>query len=347
MLELCKLALCIFFPILLSAGLILFLSRFSRGFKESNLSLINYTFSLHPEKGLIEQGLLWLSILTPICYFITLGTFAWIPYSIDISEDGFRKFVSISTLPLAALSLSIPLSVLVSRFHATQQTAIQITVTKYKNNSDAFYAHRKAMFEYFEKIGEVKFEGDIVGTYKIFPRLHLYAFEGSSPEKGMPTPAYEFFEEIERNLHSARTFSHHTIYEADFIKGLSYYRSACMALWHLSTMLNLPELHTTLHGRSFVVQEINRSDPLEAYMITMSETTKELIGAYRYCRSYYRVLCEFAGYDSEFFISTDEDKSTMRFIDGGSQYLKEADQPVEKLFQQIRERPQHLTLSSV
>ncbi len=84
------------------------------------------SLSLNADKGLSSQGLLWLSILCPFLYFITLGGITWQGYEISITSAGINTFFSISKLPLAILSIIIPLSVLVSRFHATKQTAEQI-----------------------------------------------------------------------------------------------------------------------------------------------------------------------------------------------------------------------------
>lgn len=87
------------------------------------LARLKSTLTLDEERGLAEQGLLWVSIISPFLYFIALGVIVWRGHSISLTSDGLRMFFSISTLPLGALSLSLPLSVLVSRLHATKQTA--------------------------------------------------------------------------------------------------------------------------------------------------------------------------------------------------------------------------------
>jgi hypothetical protein len=38
------------------------------------------TLALHEERGLAEQGLLWVSILSPFLYFLALGAISWSPY---------------------------------------------------------------------------------------------------------------------------------------------------------------------------------------------------------------------------------------------------------------------------
>jgi len=329
MVALIELLTCLFLPIILSTLTVLLISYTSKGFKESNQKLLEYTFSLHPEKGLIKQGMLWLSIATPVFYFLTLGMFAWTPYSIDISNEGFSKFITISALPLAILSISIPLSVLVSRFHATQQTAMQIQSTRLKNNIDAFYTHRKAMFDYFDKIGSEEFHGLSTCHIKLHPQLHKYAFFGSSPEKGMPIPSIDFFKTLERRLASARTFTHHTLFATTPELRLTMYISACTPIWQLAETLHLREINNALYERSFVIKQ---SGQIQALTVSIGTTTEELVGAYRYCRSFFRLLCDFAGYDSDILRSIDNETSdSFITIDVGSRYLKECKEPVEEL----------------
>ena len=81
--------------------------------------------TLSADEGLSSQGLLWLSIFCPFLYFIILGFVAWQGSEISITGEGLNTFFSLSKLPLAIVSLTIPLSVLVSRFHATKQTAVR------------------------------------------------------------------------------------------------------------------------------------------------------------------------------------------------------------------------------
>lgn len=334
--ESLKLIICLFVPLLLSGSLVLAHTKYANANSDSDMSAVKYAFSLHPEKGLIAQGLLWVSIGAPIFYFLTLGAFVWWPYSVSITEEGFKKFIEISAIPLGVLSLSLPLSVLVSRFHATQQTALQIRVTKHKNNIDIFYAHRKAMFEYFDRIGEVEFDGGIKAKYKAFPRLHIHAFEGSNAEKGIPLIHEQFFKEVEIHLNTARKFISHTIYSDTLSSQLAYYRIACSSIWMLSTMLNLPELYSEIHKRSFKLYNKPMSDEFDPYLTSVGTTTAELVGAYRYCRGFYRLLCEFSNYQSAYFEKTDfETNVKFHIIDAGSQYLKASDLPIEKMIDSI------------
>ena len=171
------------------------------GVRSADETLFTKAFGLHPEKGLMDHGLLWFSILIPVLYFVAIGYVSWEPYTLSMSSDGFAKFISISTLPLTILSLAIPLPVLVSRFHATQQTATQLKATKLKNNIDVFHAHRKAMFEYFDRVPKATFEGTLDCEFKVHPRLHINAFRGSKPEQGSPR-VFEDFSKVSNRTSS-------------------------------------------------------------------------------------------------------------------------------------------------
>jgi hypothetical protein len=151
------------------------------------------TLALNEESGLSEQGLLWVSILSPFLYFLALGVVSWNGYSVSVTSEGLKTFLSISALPLGALSLALPLSVLVSRLHATKQTAKQIKITQQKNNLDLFHSHRKELFSYFGQIGEVQYLDCLTGKFKVHPRVHKVFFTGRRITRGLPhVPADEF-----------------------------------------------------------------------------------------------------------------------------------------------------------
>tara|TARA_R110002110_G_scaffold383611_1_gene595090 strand:- start:539 stop:1078 length:540 start_codon:yes stop_codon:yes gene_type:complete len=161
------------------------------------------SFKLNPEKGLLKQGLLWVSLLLPVSYFLVFGSIAWAGYEIDISSAGLSTFFRISTIPLTVLSLTLPLTVLVSRFYSTEQTARQIAITLHKNNLDAFYSHRSELFSYFDRLQEVDYFGALKGRFNVYPRVHKNFFKGR-PDLGVPEINVEMFNQIERALQSAR-----------------------------------------------------------------------------------------------------------------------------------------------
>lgn len=63
-------------------------------------------FELRSEHGLVTQGLLWLAIGLPLNLGLALGIWVWSDYSINLSAEGYKKFVEISILPLAIMSIS-------------------------------------------------------------------------------------------------------------------------------------------------------------------------------------------------------------------------------------------------
>lgn len=121
--------------------------------------IIAYTFYLYKVKAfhmnaepLTHQPLFKAAIIAPIVSFFLLGTITWTGHNFKIDSDGFNTFLNISKLPLAALSLSIPLGVIVNNIHRTIQTDKQIKEAEKKNKIDGFYAHRKNTIEMFENL---------------------------------------------------------------------------------------------------------------------------------------------------------------------------------------------------
>jgi hypothetical protein len=291
-----------------------------------------YPFSPNTSKGLAEQGYLWLSIIAPIFYFIALGLYAWQGYSISVTSEGFSEFLSISKLPIGLLSLSIPLSILVARIHATHQTSlqiaatqtqiaatqVQIAATQVKNNMDGYYAHRKAIFEYFGALKPIKYPGDIEGDFHAHPRLHLRFFKDRGPINGTPainTPQFEStiqtLAEIQLHIHTA------LLRETPHTTAALNYADACDKIYSLAGKLTLPNIYDTLKNSSLehtIYDTVNLASPNNITFTRIGNSTNELIGAYRYIRSFMRVLCEFAGHDVDFF-----DKKHHK-IDKGGRY---------------------------
>ena len=141
--------------------------------------------------------------------------------------------------------------------------------------------------------------------------------------------------------------AHHTLIETDITRRFAFYRNACISLWAISQKLLIGEILTTTSNNSLTIKEVNRADPRDTYAITIGQTTAELIGTYRMCRSFYRILCEFTGYESKFFESIDnEHNDDFRAIDSGKRYTKLSDNPVENILVWVRERTE-LTVEAV
>lgn len=283
------------------------------------------SLSLSADKGLSSQGLLWLSIFCPFLYFVFLGGITWKGYEIAITGEGINTFFSISKLPLAILSITIPLSVLVSRFHATKQTAEQIKITRLKNNLDLFNSHRNELFGYFSQIGEVNYFGCFIAKFKVHPRIHKNFFKGE-PASGSPGINEDSFKDIEDELSSARWQLNSVIRDINPQLTYSFYiANLCSTIYRLSYKLGLPEIYETLAVKSVLVSVDLEGENKE--LLTVGTTTDEIVAAYRYAKGYYENLCDFSGRESKH----NEDEST-KYIDEGLKFRTvKKDNVIEKL----------------
>jgi len=104
-----------------------------------------------------RQPMFWAGFVIPVASFLYFGCFAWNGYTVDVSSNGFSTFIDISKLPLALLSLSIPLLAIIANAHRATQTDAQIQAITRKNASDAYYAHEKNFIERIKtlELGEV------------------------------------------------------------------------------------------------------------------------------------------------------------------------------------------------
>ena len=260
-------------------------------------------FKIYPEEGLAEQGLLWLSIATPLAYFITFGVFAWQGHEVNITALGFERFINISALPIGLLTFAVPLSLLVMRVHSTTQTATQIKITKHKNNLDGYYAHRKAMFEYFSAIEDTEYEGKIKGKFYLHPRLHIKFFKKTPPEKGIPNVNTHQIKKMLILLQRARVSLFTAMNQSTpYQDRAMHYMNASTYIYKLANLLALEEIYKELKERSNKV-EVLLNDKSETpktprYLYTAGTEADEIFGAFRYCRSYARLICEFCGYST-------------------------------------------------
>lgn len=289
-----------------------------------------FILTLHPELGLMKQGLLWLVMLAPILYFLGTGFLAWQDYDVLLNAEGFQTFLQISVLPLALLSLAIPLSVLISRLHSTEQSAKQIEIVSHKNNLDTYRSHRQELFSYFEQIGKTEYLSCIEVNFKVHPRLHTNFFLGS-PTEGLPSPNVDAFKDIESELSTAQWGIDATLRDVNKPMTLTYYLHACSAIFRLSEKLGIPEIYIELAEKGVLVPaKIEKQPELES-ILTVGTTTDELVAAYRIARSFYLNLCDFACITPS--IDTPEDR---KYIDTGGRYSKVNDYlSVERLHETV------------
>lgn len=276
-------------------------------------------FYLDADRGLAEQGFLWLSIFMPTSYFSAFGILAWHNYSPDLSPEGFTEFLKISALPLGLLSLSIPLSVLVARIHATHQTSVQIQITRHKNNLDSYYSHRKAMFEYFDALKQIIYPGGIKGDFHAHPRLHLRFFLDKGPSNGTPEVNKKAFEDSIKKISEIQEHIHQCLLaESPIDKRIVNYSQSSKKIYELAGTLSLSNIYETLKEKSedaSICLDSNTKKDQDLIFSTIGQSTAELVGAYRYIRSFLRTLCEFAGQDVSFF-----DKKAYPMIDKGNKF---------------------------
>ena len=254
--------------------------------------------TLDPEKGLLRQGALWMGILLPLAYFMVLGGIIWSEYELDISSAGLVTFFKISGIPLAVLSLTLPLTVLISRLHATEQTAKQIEMASHKNNLDSFYAHRNELFTYFDHLNETEYlDGALTGRFGIHPRLHKAFFNGR-PELGVPEVDTEHFNNIENILAVTRMQIDKVLKSENADEeAISWYLcNACVSIHTLSMALGLPEIYIELADKGVLVELYVKGQEEKQRFLSVGTSTDDLVAAFRYANDYFNNLCDFAGY---------------------------------------------------
>jgi hypothetical protein len=283
-------------------------------------------FTMHPDQGLVRQGLLWLSILVPFFYGLGAGVIIWGSYEISLTPEGLATFVKISAIPLALFSLSLPLTILVSRLHATAQTANQITLTRYKNNIDSFYSHRKELFSYFSQIGEVIFLDCINAKFKLHPRMHKVYFTGK-PSEGTPLANEAAFKEIEGDLDSAIWKIHAVLTDANPELTYDFYIvNLCSDIYRLALKLGLTEIYVELAEKSILVPVT--LDEGQKMLRTVGTTSTELIAAFRYIHSFFHNLCDFAGVEA---VDSRKDGNYRYIFEGGAYKTVRTPPVIERL----------------
>ncbi|MGC0841613.1 hypothetical protein [Pantoea agglomerans] len=322
------------FPFVISLTFVFFftwlLTRKERDIKKLSASeFAKFAFTLHPDKGLMQQGLLWLSIITPITYFIELLGMATEGYVLRLDGEGFKIFTSIATLPLAIASLTIPLSVLVARFHSSQQTAEQIKANRQKNNTDLFHSHRKELFSYFDQVGETKYLKNLVAKNKIHPRVHKVYFKGR-PQDGVPSINEALFIEVEYKLRSARSYLVSVLENRNpDLTFSTYIASFGGVIFELSQNLGLPEVAELMSSNRRVPFML---DNKRLQLETVGISTDEAIATFKLIENFFHNLCDFANYTSPYFI---EDESKIEYNNALRKIrdIPKEDRVIEKLRQ--------------
>ena len=252
---------------------------------------VNSAFRLNSENGLVKQGLLWMAIMLPLLFGISIGFWVWSEYSISLNAAGYAEFIKISVLPLAIMSISLPLAGLVSRFHSTHQAAKQISITMHKNNLDAFAAHRKGMFEYFSSLEETKYFNEYGFAYKVHPVLHKRFFTGS-PEKGWPSRNEAAFDQVQGYLKLAAMYLIRVLDGTPENRVDNYLNSSINIYW-AANEFHIRQITREMVKRGVYVKGKNDDGGAS----TLGVNTLETLAALRFVREYYNNLCDFSGRD--------------------------------------------------
>lgn len=258
--------------------------------KKANGSFIEW-LKFNPKEGLVVQPLLWLCILVPISLFFTFGYFAWKDYTIDFSASGFNTFLEISKLPLGVLALSLPCSALAIRVHATHQTALQLQVTEFKNKQDAYYAHEKALHESFSRMPKMTPLG-FNDTYD-FPvdnRLYKKLYPNNNPINGVGECSSTFLNGLEDKLVELGILIYYINTYSDSVKNLTLIANTlCRAygcIHNICYQLHIEVPSTASPDKSLQIAGTSS--------VMKSESVDQLVGQFRYLRTYIINLYAFA-----------------------------------------------------
>ncbi|MFG0496690.1 hypothetical protein ACF8MH_05060 [Pseudomonas sp. YQ_13] len=252
---------------------------------------VRNVFRLNASIGLHDQPLFQFGLLVPILLFFIFGFFAWADYSPSLSVDGFNEFIRISKLPLAMLSLIVPIGAIVASSHSTHQTATQIKLAEGKARAESFYHHRQELFNYFDRYGQRNYLSSFRAQFKAFPSIHQTFFNGS-PQYGTPEINEGAFLMIQGLLNET------AVLVQELVDGVSpetpkfkEYREACDNIHKIAFHLEILEFQNELEGREFVV------DGKE--FRSLGYDAQGLVGAFRYCFDFFDVLCGFCGMRAE------------------------------------------------
>ena len=144
------------------------------------------TFKVNSNTWLLSQPLFWCSILTPFLLFLSFGLFVWKDLTISMKLSGYNEFLRISELPLWLLAIAAPMSVIVARAHATEQTAKQILELESKNISDRNISHRNSFISHVTLVYEEN-NPNLMSLYR-----NLYSLKSNN----IPKLDLIFFEEL-------------------------------------------------------------------------------------------------------------------------------------------------------
>lgn len=275
-------------------------------------------FRLNASVGLHDQPLFHFGLLVPILLFVIFGSVAWADYSPSLSVEGFNEFIRVSKLPLAMLSLVVPIGAIVASSHSTHQTATQIKLAESKARAESFYHHRQELFNYFDRYGQRDYLHSFKANFKAFPSIHQTFFTGS-PKEGTPEINQKAFSIIQSLLDETAALVQ------DLVDGVTpsvpkfeEYRQVCDNIYKIAHYLEILEFQEVLDCHEFVV------DGKE--FRSLGYDAQSLIGAFRYCFDFFDVLCGFCGMRAEKkpYIKTWIYSGRLRFLNQSNENVRKA-----------------------
>lgn len=243
-------------------------------------------FHLNANQGLFDQPLFHVGMLIPTLLFLSFGSIAWSGYDIDLSATGFDAFIKLSKLPLALLSLVVPIGAIISSFHSTKQTAAQIKITELKSNLDSYYQHRTELFNYFDRLEEKRYLNSLSGKFRAHPSLHKRMFDGA-PELGAPMPNLASFYKVYGDLAKASVLLEETFQSNMHEPRLASYIGACALVIESAYQLGLDEIYNGPAEQKYNVQGM--------IVRPLGNSVEEHIACLRYLGDYFNYLVDFCG----------------------------------------------------
>lgn len=234
------------------------------------------TFLTFDDGSLSSQGPFKLSIILPIAAFIILSIPLWLKTEFNFSAEGYANFLELYKLPIAALSLSIPLVAITSHIHRTIQTASQIEITNKKNDADRFFAHQKFITDNLSTLKSKEFnlrKTKQVISIETPTSLYRSLFPNCSYSKGINLDGHiDFIEGIKRNL---LDISEHINLYKEKAKTVEHYHYATDLHYEFMVVLSVPL--SLLREKLFLKSPLQDPDNNLKVMFDKNKTIYKLI----------------------------------------------------------------------
>lgn len=243
-------------------------------------------FKLNANGGLYDQPLFHFGTAIPVFLFAVFGGFAWWGYGVSLTPEGFSEFIRISKLPLAMLSLIVPIGAIIASFHSTHQTAKQIVIAEQKSKMESFYQHRRELFDFFDRFEPHTYLNALTVRYKTFPIIHQIFFDGSL-ETGTPEMNHAAFSDMQNCLNETAELIEEVITGLHYSPRHQEYQQACYNIFEAAHLLGLKEIYKDLVCFEFELDGLSFK--------TVGRDVEDLLASFRYTFDFFDALCGFCG----------------------------------------------------